>query len=78
MRPSRSIKYESTKESRKRRKLRWKLKPNESRISAINNFLGRMRLRTQDEVGEILGISRQRVQQLERLALWKIRQKLKI
>ena len=70
--------YSSTKEARKRRKKRWKLKENETRISAINNFLGRMRLRTQDEVGEILGISRQRVQQLERLALWKIRQKLKI
>ena len=61
MRPSRSIKYESTKQSRKRRKLRWKLKPKEPRISNVNNFLGRMRLRTQEETAKILCISRQRV-----------------
>lgn len=30
---------------------------------------------TQDEVAEVMGITRQRVQQLERSLLWKIRQR---
>jgi len=57
---------------------RCKLKPGEPRISAEGSFLGRMRLRTQEETAKVMGITRQRVQQLERLALWKIRQKLDI
>jgi DNA-directed RNA polymerase sigma subunit (sigma70/sigma32) len=76
MRPSRSINYESTKQARRRRRERWKRKPGETRVSSLKNFLGRMRVRTQEETAKILGISRQRVQQLERMAIWKIRQRL--
>ncbi len=75
--PSRKIWYQSTQEARKRRRGRWKMGQGESRISDLDNCLGQMRLRTQEEVAKILGISRQRVQQIERLALWKVRKLFK-
>jgi DNA-directed RNA polymerase sigma subunit (sigma70/sigma32) len=76
--PSRKIKYQSTAEARKRRQARWKRNPDEPRISSLSSFLGRMRVRSQEEVARRLVITRQRVQQIERNALWKIRQRLGI
>ncbi len=78
MKPSRYIKYKSTQEARIRRRLRWKnVFLDEGRISSkINPFNYMLRL-TQKETAEILNITRQRVQQIERNAIWKIRQKLK-
>lgn len=50
----------------------------EGEVNADNPMseLGRLARRTKAETGKIMGISRQAVHQLERKALWKLRQAL--
>jgi transcriptional regulator len=54
---------------------RLKLRPGET--NALNkDGLRAFALRTQDEVADILGVTRQNVQQIERRALYKIRARM--
>ncbi len=55
-----------------KRRERWRLKDGEPRAHNPRG-LAAITVLTQKEVAELLGISRQRVQQLERLGLWKVR-----
>jgi len=56
------------------RRARYKLLPGEPRASNYRSPLGRAAIRTMKEVAEIMGIHKSRVHQLERYALWRIRQ----
>jgi DNA-directed RNA polymerase sigma subunit (sigma70/sigma32) len=60
---------------RAKRRLKYKLQPGEPRASNHKGPLGINALRTMDEVAAEMGIHKSRVHQLERMALWKIRQK---
>ena len=71
------MRHPSSKRYSKILRLRWKRKENEVYISNKNNPMNFLVLRTQKETGMILGITRQRVHQLERHAIYKIRQKMK-
>jgi hypothetical protein len=50
-------------------------KPGEPRANDSSS-MGPLAIRTHQEVADIMGLSRQRVQQIERIALWKLRRAL--
>ena len=57
----------------KQRRKRWKRKAGEPRISDRHHYLGRMAIRSQITVAKMMGLTPQRVYQLERNAIWKLR-----
>ena len=57
---------------KRRRDRWWRLRDGERRAHSLKG-LGMVTVLTQDEVAEVMGITRQRVQQIERNLLWKIR-----
>lgn len=64
-------------EASMRRYDRWHRRdPSEPNMQSNESVLGMMALRTQQEVANMLGISRQAVHQLERRAIKKLRQGL--
>lgn len=69
--------YPSTVEARRRRVTRQRRRPGEPRISALASFWFKLRRLTQQETADLLGISRQRVQQIERNAFHKLRAALR-
>lgn len=58
--------------ARKTRLARWRLESWELRAHHSKG-LGAVTILTQEEVAEVMGITRQRVQQIERNLLWKLR-----
>ena len=64
-------------EARTKKRLAIKKLPGEPNGNNYNKHIGFLAIRTMDEVAKIMGISKSRVHQLERYALFRIRKALK-